>query len=58
MVRLRIEGVYRRAIAVEVSEDLANWSAYADPVLPESSVELEFPAPAGVAYGFYRAVLR
>jgi len=24
----------------------------------ESSVEVEFPTSAGVAYGFYRAVLR
>jgi len=37
---------------------LANWRVAADPLLGESSVEIEFPAPAGVAYGFYRAVLR
>ncbi len=57
-VHLRIEGVYGRAITVEVSEDLVNWSEAANPVLAESSVELEFPTPAGAPYGFYRTVLR
>ena len=36
-VHLRIEGVYGRAITVEVSEDLVNWSEAANPVLAESS---------------------
>jgi len=57
-IRLHLEGLSGRAMAIEVSEDLTNWSAAADPVVSESPVELEVPTPERMPYGFYRAVLR
>jgi len=45
-------------MAVEVSEDLTNWSMAANPVVAQSPVELEVPTPERMPYGFYRAVLR
>lgn len=57
-IRLRIEGLYGRAITVEGSEDLINWTAVTDPVVAEFLVKLELATPARAPCGFYRAVSR